>query len=354
MDRFDGMDLIPLLRNVYGVPPSNLSIRPLAGQASSRRYYRLSAEHHQPDSLIVMRLPENVFQNDEGPADPDEALPELPFISVGSLLRQRGVRVPGVLSVDLPRRIVLLEDLGDESFEARLLSSPNWEAQYREAVETMAKMHDAMQTPPDDHLISDRRFDAALLRWELEHFREWGIEAWRGPLPAEDRKLFDAYADELTAALAAAPIGFVHRDFQSRNLHWKDDELVVIDHQDALYGPEIYDLVALLCDSYVDVPMALQRSMIRLYAKLRNRDPEATETLFWQQAAQRKLKDAGRFVYIDRVRGNPSFLVHFAQSLDYVHRALKQTGAEAIIGLLERHLPGYPDAPETPPQKNPE
>ena len=30
----------------------------------------------------------------------------------------------------------------------------------------------------------------------------------------------------------------------------KDGELVWIDFQDALMGPRVYDLVALLCDSY--------------------------------------------------------------------------------------------------------
>ena len=42
------------------------------------------------------------------------------------------------------------------------------------------------------------------------------------------------------------------------------------------------------------------------------------ERLFDLQTVQRKLKDAGRFVFIDRVKKNPSFLVHIPNSLDYV------------------------------------
>ena len=37
---------------------------------------------------------------------------------------------------------------------------------------------------------------------------------------------------------------------------------------------------------------------------------------------QRKLKDAGRFEYINRVKGNPGFLVSIPASLRYVKTAL--------------------------------
>ena len=58
---------------------------------------------------------------------------------------------------------------------------------------------------------------------------------------------------------------------------WKADELVVIDFQDALQGPRPYDLVALLCDSYVDLPVGLQDAMIVRYCVARGFDARATE-----------------------------------------------------------------------------
>jgi aminoglycoside/choline kinase family phosphotransferase len=75
-------------------------------------------------------------------------------------------------------------------------------------------------------------------------------------------------------------------------------------------------------------------------------DPAATRALhaaFWRVAAQRKLKDAGRFVFIDRVRGNPDFLQFYPQSLRYAGRALRALGQRELLELLERRLPGFPD-----------
>ena len=64
-----------------------------------------------------------------------------------------------------------------------------------------------------------RRFDEALLRWELEHFKEWYLEAERGvKLDERDARALGVAFDWLARELAAAPTTLVHRDFQSRNL----------------------------------------------------------------------------------------------------------------------------------------
>jgi aminoglycoside/choline kinase family phosphotransferase len=160
----------------------------------------------------------------------------------------------------------------------------------------------------------------------------------------------------LVTQLLALPQGFVHRDFQSRNLMWTPradgDQIVVIDFQDALQGPRVYDLVALLCDSYVDLEQSLQETMVRRYAERANMTTAEADQFqqgFWRVALQRKLKDAGRFIYIDRVRGNPDFLRWFPQSLRYVGRALSQCGEmSALDRMLRALVPGFPDHAAVP------
>ena len=53
--------------------------------------------------------------------------------------------------------------------------------------------------------------------------------------------------------LAAEPRVLCHRDYHSRNLMLHDGSLYIIDFQDARMGPDTYDLVSLLRDSYVDL-----------------------------------------------------------------------------------------------------
>ena len=62
--------------------------------------------------------------------------------------------------------------------------------------------------------------------------------------------------------------------------------------------------------------------------------------LFHLQTLQRKLKDAGRFVFIDRKRGNPNFLPSIPLSLAYVARAFEELPDMAPLrDTLARHLP---------------
>jgi aminoglycoside/choline kinase family phosphotransferase len=51
-------------------------------------------------------------------------------------------------------------------------------------------------------------------------------------------------------------------------------------------------------------------------------DPADWQRWFALVAVHRKLKDAGRFVFIDRVKGNPGFLPFVGRSLAYARRAL--------------------------------
>ena len=149
------------------------------------------------------------------------------------------------------------------------------------------------------------------------------IEARRGALPAEVLDELSPILQRLAEEVAAIPEGFVHRDYQSRNLMAASRGLVVIDFQDALRGPFLYDLVALLRDSYVEVPEPLLSQLIERYRGQRQSMPDASTFRRWfdLQSLQRKLKDAGRFVYIDQVRGNPDFLQHIPLSLTYVDEA---------------------------------
>jgi aminoglycoside/choline kinase family phosphotransferase len=360
----DGVDLLPALHRLFGGTLPPLSITKLRGDASTRSYYRIARMDHagarEHRSIIAMRLPEDALAADElTNAAASAGPPELPFIDVQRMLAARGLPVPAVLVDDTRGRILLLEDLGDETFEARLRQQPQseWRARYAEAAALLARMHTVCEPPRPDESIAFRRvFDRALLRGELDHFREWGLEALHGPLSPGDRRAFDAAFDRITDRILELPQGFVHRDYQSRNLMWAPREgagavLTIIDFQDALRGPQAYDLVALLNDSYVVLDAELQQSTVQAYASARGFDAAQTSVLaagFSLVAVQRKLKDAGRFVFIDRVRGNPSFLEHYPQSLRYAGRALGAAGEAELLALLERLVPGFPDATSVP------
>jgi len=325
------LDRQAIFASLFGFPREPQSFETLAGDASSRRYHRVDfGPGADPRRVVIMELPADALASDEAVSGAPPS--ELPFLDVGRHLASRGIRVPAVHLAAVEHGAVVLEDLGDTTLARRVAGAPRetmrrW---YLAAVDLLARMHRAMWPVPRECVAATRRFDCGLLRWELDHYREWGAEALGGgPLDPPVRARLDAEFDALAADAAALSAGFVHRDYQSRNLMVIGDEpspasLAVIDFQDALVGPRVYDLVALLNDSYVELDDDLKQEVIESYARKRGIDAAILRGEFDLITVQRKLKDGGRFVFIDRVKGNPSFLPFVETSFGRVRRALER------------------------------
>jgi aminoglycoside/choline kinase family phosphotransferase len=326
-----------------GKPFDAAPVIKLKGDASNRSYYRVGTS---PDSWVVMVMPpEAAKKSEEGGAGDVPA--ELPFVNVHRYLKRLGVRVPEILRYDEPAGMMVLEDLSDETFEKALATGDRTRL-YTEAVELLANLRLRAEVTRDGECLAfTRAFDEALYDWELHHFREWGLEAWSGKKPTEaERAELDAIFRRIAKELAAAPRGFTHRDYQSRNLMVKHGELVVIDFQDALQGPRQYDLVALLRDSYVELPRDFVDAMLDVYIIEFEKqtgqrfDVPAFKAFFDLLTVQRKLKDAARFEFIHRVKGNPGFLPSIPASLRYVRAALAtQPKLADLQRLVARYVP---------------
>jgi len=328
-----------------GRESSGAPVKRLAGHASMRSYWRVGIA---PGSLVVMVLPTD--------ARPEEVTkggrPSVdPFVDVQRYLRDLGIRVPEILAFyedDPGGGLMVLEDLGDEMLETRLLAGADRTQLYEHAIDQLARLRAAAERRPAGCIAFTRSFEYELYRWELDHFREWLLEAWKGAaLSASEREVVEREFDRIARVLEAEPRGFTHRDYQSRNLMvLSSGEQAVIDFQDALLGPRQYDLVALLRDSYVELPPELVDAMLRRYlAKFAEAGGPRLEyapfrEVFDLLTVQRKLKDAGRFVFIDRVKKNPGFLVSIPASLRYVREALSRRPDLADLHeILARHVP---------------
>jgi aminoglycoside/choline kinase family phosphotransferase len=75
--------------------------------------------------------------------------------------------------------------------------------------------------------------------------------------------------------LSAEPRVLCHRDYHSRNLMLREGSLYIIDFQDARMGPDTYDLVSLLRDSYVDIADRELDELIAYFLALKTRDGAA-------------------------------------------------------------------------------
>lgn len=333
-----------LVERATGTPPP-LRFEEILGGASVRRFLRVAIRGGSTVVAMFVPIQTHEFQQKE------RGDRRWPFLEVLELLSAHGVRVPRLLAEACEERLILVEDLG-ETLAQHLSHSPgNREALYRVAVRDLSRAQLALGELPRDSVVRERAFDRELLSWELEHFRRWALEARGIELGAEDRAVFDAAAEYLATTIAGLTRGFVHRDYQSRNLmvvKERDGSLGLgwIDFQDALLGPRVYDLVALLGDSYQSFEPEFVAARLAEFGAglgLSEAEQPELEREFSLVMVQRKLKDSGRFVYLDRELQNPSFLRFVEPTIQKAQRALDRLTAEpklaALSALLERLFP---------------
>jgi aminoglycoside/choline kinase family phosphotransferase len=326
------------------------TLAPLPGDASNRRYFRLVLSGGRSAVLMQLAEPE-AFKQSEEAVSGAVAVTELPYLNVRRHLARAGVAVPALYHYDQAAGLLYLEDFGDLLLVQACRDGPGAETArlYHRAIDTLVRIHTAATAPLDPSCIAfQRAFDVPLLMWEFDHFLEYGVVARRGkPMCADDFQPVRAEFQRIAELMAAQPRVFTHRDYHSRNLMVDGERLGVLDFQDALMGPAVYDLASLLRDAYLALDESLIDELLAAYLDRMERggaglgDRAAFRRLFDLTSIQRNLKAAGRFVYIDRVKKNPKFLADIPRVLGYVRRNLAKY--PELAGLRKHLMPYVPE-----------
>ena len=309
---------------------------PLAGDASNRQYFRVNFSDTSLPTAILMEknAGEGFKKSEEAVSGEGEGPPGDPFILIAGFLRDRGIPAPALYHFRQDGSLILQEDLGDQTLHGRLAREPGeTDLLTGKAVSLLVSLQ---KTSWKEGLpwLSGRTFSRELIRWEFEHFIEYGLVGTPAKTIGRIQEDFDRESDLLSSDTRPVP---VHRDYHSRNLMVRDDgDLGLIDFQDLLLGSPFYDLSSFLFDAYRTLPMEKIRNWLSLYRDMAIEggilspgfSTEAAASSLFRHAFQRNLKACGRFFYIADVKGNPSFLPSVAQT----HRNLERL-AEALPEL---------------------
>ena len=304
---------------------------PLTGDASDRRYYRILQDDGRSVVLAVSAAPFD-FQ-------------ALPFANVTRLLTAMPVPVPKILGHAGDLGVLELEDLGDVTLQAHLgvAEASKHDALYRQAVSYIEVMQRrGAELASDEYLPYTIAFDVQKLTWELDFFAKHFLVAYRGAVLSDaDRAALSKEWATIVDELASEPRVLCHRDYHSRNLMWHDGRLMIIDYQDARMGPDTYDLVSLLRDSYVDLPDAVVDNLISYFLALKGRstDADGFRARFDVMSLQRNLKALGTFGFQTTNRGNTVYIQYIPRTLKLVADNLRKHARFARLReILAPHL----------------
>jgi hypothetical protein len=335
-------------------------IAPLPGDASTRRYARLS---HGVRQAMLMDQPQGAESAVAAP-DADEATRRKlgynavarlagadcrRFAAVSNYLSTRGLSAPKVLAADYAQGLLVIEDLGDDLF-TEVVSPENGKQLYGAAVEILAKLH-TEQAPkflPGDLPLFV--YDEIALIAETDLMLEWFFPFALGrPATEAEYKEHRALWKTALDAIQGGDIVFIHRDYHAQNLLWLPEReglgrVGLIDFQDAVAGSRAYDLISLVEDARRDVPPALAESATRHYLDASREfgapvDEERFRAEMAVMAAQRNTKIVGIFARLFLRDGKRRYLDHMPRVWNYLEQDLSHPLLADLRHWYDRVLP---------------
>lgn len=322
----DRVSVVETFIRAAGWEPAHL--KPLAGDASFRRYGRLRDNGRR---AVLMDAPperENVR----------------PFVHIARHLAGLGLSAPAILAADEDAGLLLLEDFGDDTFTRLLAGGTDEESLYRLAVDVLVYLHRLpvdVAVPAGLPAYDERRLlDEALL------LVDWYLPAVTGAPtePAVRDAYIAAWTETLPVVWHDAPT-LVLRDFHVDNLMRLTDRAGLgacglLDFQDAVVGPAAYDVVSLLEDARRDVSPQIRAGMLAKYQEdAAVTDPDAFAAAVAVLGAQRHAKVIGIFTRLHRRDGKPIYLGHIPRVWRLLETSLRHPALAPVVRWFERHVP---------------
>jgi tRNA threonylcarbamoyl adenosine modification protein YjeE len=328
--------------------------RRMRGDASTRIFERLTLDDRSAVLMYAPRRPDGPPVRDGKPYSAVAHLAEdvAAFVALAAGLSARNLSAPAILHADLDHGLIVMEDLGDEHIVGGDPPAPI-EERYVGAVDLLVFLHaETLPTvlPVAPHLDYQLpHYDMPAFLIEAELLLDWYLPALGRAVPAAMRDDFVTLWREALLPALDAPSTWVLRDYHSPNLLWLPNrdgiaQIGVVDFQDTLIGPAVYDVASLLQDARVDVSEALELALLGRYVRSRQRvDPAFSTTafslLYATLAAQRATKILGIFARLNRRDNKPQYLRHLPRLWGYLQRSLAHPGLASLKAWYAANVP---------------
>jgi aminoglycoside/choline kinase family phosphotransferase len=298
---------------------------PLAGDGSVRRYSRLTLRGR---SALLMECPRELSLD--------------PFLKVDALLRRLGLSAPEILAADSAAGLALVEDFGDDTFSRLLGDGAGESALYRLAVDLLIELH--RRAAPAD-LAALPVFDDDRALDGLFRMLDWYWPAVHGaPASEAVRREFESAWRAVLPGMRSLPESIALFDFHTDNLLRLDRPGVaacgLIDFQDAVLAPVVFDLATLLANDRRAISDALRDAMIDRYlAAFPALERGAFMTAFAVKTAHWNTRIVGTFARLLRRDGKVHYQRFMPRVWFLIERYIADPALEPVADWYRRHLP---------------
>jgi len=264
-------------------------IRSIAGDASFRKFYRLTL--NKSNKIIAL-------------AEKEKYKNLIIYSTINKFLRDNGIFAPRVFTQDYAKGIMVMEDFGDLTFHKILLRKRNKLPVYKKLVDLLLKIQKIKPKSKikninnGSHII--KKYSNKYLFKESNLFFDWYLPLFLSKKNASNIKIkSNKILSKLYNRLNFSNSCFVHRDYHVQNLMKVGKKIGVIDSQDALIGNPAYDLVSLIDDVRIKTSIKLKNQIYNYYLKKTSKIYRTNAKKFLEDfnilSVQRSLKIIGIF-----------------------------------------------------------
>ena len=299
-----------------------INIFPLANSGSYRQYFRIIGKE---------KIAIGVFNPDKNE--------NRAFITFTKQFLKKGLSVPKIYSQNLKDDIYLLEDLGDitlfsliEKEKQNDSLSKKVEDYYKDALTHLIRFQFDGRKGLDYSVCYPRaKFDKQSILWDLNYFKYYFLKMLK--ITFDEQKLeidFNTFSDFL---LSADTKYFMYRDFQSRNILVRNNQLYFVDYQGGRKGALQYDVASLLFQAKNNIPNETRAELLTFYLDQLNQRKKVNQNEFkkyyFGYVLIRLLQTLGAYGFRGYYENKP----HFLLSIPYALKNLQWL-------VDERHIPG--------------
>ncbi|NVO11183.1 MAG: phosphotransferase [Bacteroidales bacterium] len=317
--------LTNLYSGLYKHQPDEIVSLPKSG--SSRQYFRLTGSNNSVIGAYNADVNENVA-----------------FFSLSRHFLSKGLNVPNLLSISENQQYYLISDLGDttlySSLSCHLANSEYNEKMmgyFKSSLSHLVRFQiDGADGLDFSKCYPKQIFDRRSVMWDFNYFKYSFLKP-TGVI-FDEEKLEDDFESFANYLLDDEMVYFHYRDFQSRNIMVKDNELFFIDYQGGRKGPCLYDVASFLYQAKASIPQSQKDLLFDFYlAELSSKkkvDVNLLKKRFPAFVLFRVIQTLGAYGYRGYFEGKAHFLQSIPPAIENIAQILKSDFSDLNINYL--------------------
>ena len=308
----------------------NYRLKKISGDASFREFYRLKKGNK---TSIIVQANKEKFKN------------LITYLIINNILNENKINAPKLISNHYKHNMIEISDLGKKTFFDIIIKKKNKLNYYKDLIKIILKLQKIRLKKKyrlGKYKIKFQKYTLQNLHKESDLFFDWYLKFNSKNLEiGKIKKILKKELNRIYKNLYFKNNTFVHRDFHASNIMINKKTFGLLDSQDAIIGNPLYDVVSLIDDVRIKLPISLQNKLLKFYyskSKLKRESYNNLKNDYDILSVQRNFKILGIFVRLSKRDNKSSYLKYLPHTWNLINRRLKNPIFKKFQFLLKKYV----------------